>query len=82
MRDFSHFSENSFVDEVSHIDWESVSGAHNDPDHSFSTLYSKVKNLLDEQNTVSTSSQTDVKTLDYTWAKKINQSKEPPLSLR
>ena len=69
MGDFSRFSENSFVDEFSQIDWDSFSGAQNNPDNFLSTLYSKVNNLLDKhtplQNTVSTSSQTNVKTLDY-----------------
>ena len=38
MRDYSSFSENSFADELSQIDWDSVSGAQNDPDHSFTFL--------------------------------------------
>lgn len=44
MRDFSRFSENSFAEELSsQIDWDnSVSGAQNDSDYSFTILYNKV----------------------------------------
>ena len=45
MRDFSHFSENSFADELSQINWDSVSGAQN---HSFSILYNNVNKLLNK----------------------------------
>ena len=67
MRDFSHFSENSFADELSQIDWDSVSGAQNDPDHSFSILYNKVNKLLNKHAPYKTLSQRRVKQMQKPW---------------
>ena len=67
MRDSSHFSENSFADELSQIDWDSLSGAQNDPDHSFSILYNKVNKLLNKHAPYKTLSQRRVKQMQKPW---------------
>ena len=67
VRDFSHFSENSFADELSQVDWDSVSGAQNDPDHSFSILYNKVNKLLNKHAPYKTLSQRRVKQMQKPW---------------
>ena len=67
MRDFSSFSENSFADELSQIDWDSVSGAQNDPDHSFTILYNKVNKLLDKHAPHKTLSQRRAKQMQKPW---------------
>ena len=67
MRDFSSFSENSFADELSQIDWDSVSGAQNDPDHSFTILYNKVNKLLDKHAPYKTLSQRRAKQMQKPW---------------
>ena len=65
MRNFSHFSENSFGDELSQID--SVSGTQNDPENSFSILYNKVNNLLNKHAPYRTLSQRRVKQMQKPW---------------
>ena len=67
IRDCSHFSENSFADELSQIEWDSVSGAQNDPDHSFSILYNKVNKLLDKRAPYKTLSQGRFKPMQKPW---------------
>ena len=67
MRDSSHFSENSFADELSQIDWDSVSGAQNDPDHPFSILCNKVNKLLNKHAPYKTLSQRRVKQMQRPW---------------
>ena len=66
-RDFSYFSENSFADELSQFDWDSVSGAQIDPCHSFSILYNKVNKLLNKQAPYKTLSQRRVKQMQKPW---------------
>ena len=67
MRDFSSFSENSFADELSQIDWDSVSGVQNDPYHSFTILYNKVNKLLDKHAPYKTLSQRRAKQMQKPW---------------
>ena len=66
-RDFSYFSENSFADELSQFDWDSVSGAQIDPCHSFSILYNKVNKLLNKHAPYKTLSQRRVKQMQKPW---------------
>jgi len=67
MRDFSYFSENSFADELSQFDWDSVSRAQIDPCHSFSILYNKVNKLLNKHAPYKTLSQRRVKQMQKPW---------------
>ena len=66
-RDFSYFSENSFADELSQFDWDSISGAQIDPCHSFSSLYNKVNKLLNKHAPYKTLSQRRVKQMQKPW---------------
>ena len=66
-RDFSYFSENSFADELSQFDWDSISGAQIDPCHSFSSLYNKVNKLLNKHASYKTLSQRRVKQMQKPW---------------
>ena len=70
-RDFSKFSEEKFINDLSLLNWESaVSESTNDVNKSFSTFYNKLNRIVNKHAPIKTISKRKAKQLNKPWITK------------
>ena len=70
-RDFSKFSEEKFINDLSQLNWESaVSESTNDVNKSFSTFYNKLNRIVNKHAPIKTISKRKAKQLNKPWITK------------
>ena len=70
-RDFSKFSEEKFINDLSQLNWKSaVSESTNDVNKSFSTFYNKLNRIVNNHAPIKTISKRKAKQLNKPWITK------------